>query len=97
MLIVLFHAIGRGYQADSAGTVNRGGIWYGLGCLVATLLVAGTFYAYEPAKRLEMEALSERGEPLRDIHVTAETDPSIAQISGSSLVPLRVGRVDVEQ
>jgi len=44
--LALFHAIGRGYQADSAGTVNRGGIWYGLGCLVATLLVAGTFYAY---------------------------------------------------
>jgi hypothetical protein len=44
--MALFHAIGRGYQADSAGTVNRGGIWYGLGCLVATLLVAGTFYAY---------------------------------------------------
>lgn len=44
--MALFHAIGRGYQADSAGTLNRGGIWYGLGCLVATLLVAGTFYAY---------------------------------------------------
>jgi MFS transporter, FHS family, glucose/mannose:H+ symporter len=26
--------------------VNRGGIWYGIGCLAATLLVAGTFYAY---------------------------------------------------
>jgi fucose permease len=44
--MALFHAIAGGYQADSAGTVNRGGIWYGLGCLVATLLVAGTFYAY---------------------------------------------------
>ncbi len=44
--MALFHAISRGYQADSAGTINRGGIWYGLGCLVATLLVAGTFYAY---------------------------------------------------
>jgi FHS family glucose/mannose:H+ symporter-like MFS transporter len=44
--MALFHAIGHGYQADAAGTVNRGGIWYGLGCLVATLLVAGTFYAY---------------------------------------------------
>ena len=31
---------------DPAGTVNKGGIWYGLGCLTATLLVAGTFYAY---------------------------------------------------
>ncbi len=42
----LFHAISRSYQADAAGTVNRGGIWYGLGCVMATLLVAGTFYAY---------------------------------------------------
>ena len=44
--MALFHAISRDYQADAAGTVNRGGIWYGLGCLAATLLVAGTFYAY---------------------------------------------------
>jgi FHS family glucose/mannose:H+ symporter-like MFS transporter len=42
----LFHAISGGYQADAAGTVIRGGIWYGLGCMTATLLVAGTFYAY---------------------------------------------------
>jgi fucose permease len=42
----LFHAISWNYQADSASTVNLGGIWYGLGCLAATLLVAGTFYAY---------------------------------------------------
>lgn len=44
--MALFHAISPGYQADPAGTANRGGIWYGLGCLTATLLVAGTFYAY---------------------------------------------------
>ena len=44
--MALFYAISRRYQADAAGTVNRGGIWYGLGCLAATLLVAGTFYAY---------------------------------------------------
>ena len=42
----LFHAISRSYQADAASTVNRGGIWYGLGCMAATLLVAGTFYVY---------------------------------------------------
>ena len=42
----LFHAISGRYQKDSAATVNLGGIWYGLGCLTATLLVAGTFYAY---------------------------------------------------
>ena len=44
--VALFHAISAGYQADAAGTVNKGGIWYGAGCLTATLLVAGTFYAY---------------------------------------------------
>ena len=44
--LALFHAISPAYQADAAGTVNRGGMWYGLGCLAATLLVAGTFYAY---------------------------------------------------
>lgn len=42
----LFHAISPGYQRDPAGTVNRGGIWYGLGCLAATILVAGTFSVY---------------------------------------------------
>jgi fucose permease len=42
----LFYAISASYSSDAAGTVNRGGIWYGLGCLAATLLVAGTFYAY---------------------------------------------------
>ena len=44
--LALFHAISPAYQADAAGTINRGGILYGLGCLAATLLVAGTFYAY---------------------------------------------------
>ena len=42
----LFHAISRNYQADAAGTANQGGIWYGLGCLTATVLVGGTFSAY---------------------------------------------------
>ena len=44
--MALFHAISPSYQSDAAGTVNKGGIWYGLGCLLATVLVAGTFYAY---------------------------------------------------
>jgi len=42
----LFHAISPAYQSDVAGAVIRGGVFYGLGCLAATLLVAGTFYAY---------------------------------------------------
>jgi hypothetical protein len=40
--MALFCAISRTYQTDPAGTVNKGGIWYGLGCLAATALVAGT-------------------------------------------------------
>ena len=44
--LALFHTISLSFQADAAGTVNKGGILYGLGCLAATLLVAGTFYAY---------------------------------------------------
>jgi fucose permease len=44
--MALFYAISPAYQTDAATAVNKGGIWYGLGCLTATLLVAGTFYAY---------------------------------------------------
>ena len=42
----LFQAISASYRRDAASTVIRGGIWYGLGCLAATLLVFGAFYAY---------------------------------------------------
>ena len=44
--LALFHSISGIYRRDAAGTVVRGGIWYGLGSLAATLLVFGTFYAY---------------------------------------------------
>jgi MFS transporter, FHS family, glucose/mannose:H+ symporter len=44
--VALFHGISPRYQRDPAGTVVIGGVWYGIGCLAATLLVAGTFYAY---------------------------------------------------
>ncbi|HEV2446499.1 MAG TPA: MFS transporter [Candidatus Sulfopaludibacter sp.] len=44
--MALFQTLSARFQADIAGTVNRGGIWYGIGCLAATLLVAGTFYVY---------------------------------------------------
>ena len=44
--MALFYAISLRYQADAADTVNLGGVWYGVGCLAATLLVAGSFYAY---------------------------------------------------
>jgi FHS family glucose/mannose:H+ symporter-like MFS transporter len=42
----LFHAIAGSYTQDTARTIGLGGIYYGLGCLAVTLLVAGTFYAY---------------------------------------------------
>ncbi len=42
----LFQAISASYRRDAASTVIRGGIWYGLGCMAATLLVFGAFYAY---------------------------------------------------
>src|SRR5579862_3940143 len=33
--MALFHAISASYQSDAARTANLGGIWYGLGCLLA--------------------------------------------------------------
>ena len=42
----LFEAIRPLYQDDPAATLTTGGIYFGLGCLVSALLVAGTFYLY---------------------------------------------------
>jgi len=42
----IFQAISTIYQQDPAATLNLGGIVFGLGCVVITLLVAGTFNAY---------------------------------------------------
>lgn len=42
----LLHGNRAGFQAHPAATANRGGVWYGSGCMAATLMVAGTFYAY---------------------------------------------------
>jgi len=42
----LFQAIGVCYSREPARVAALGGIYYGLGCLAVTLLVAGTFYAY---------------------------------------------------
>jgi len=41
--LALFRAASPAYQKDAVRTFNRGGIWHGLGCLVATLVVAATF------------------------------------------------------
>lgn len=42
----LFSALSTSYVTTAAGTLSEGAVWYGLGCMAATLLVAGTFYAY---------------------------------------------------
>jgi MFS transporter, FHS family, glucose/mannose:H+ symporter len=42
----IFHLIMPAYQHDPVATVNIAGIFFGLGCLVTALLVAGTFYIY---------------------------------------------------
>ena len=60
--ISLFEAISGNYQSDAAATVIRGGIWYGLGCLSATLMVAASLavesrYAYAAPVVLAIMAL----------------------------------------
>jgi hypothetical protein len=42
----LFQAIAACYSREPVRVVAMGGIYYDLGCLAVTLLVAGTFYAY---------------------------------------------------
>jgi fucose permease len=42
----VFEAISSLYRADSAATVNLGGVFFGFGSVLIALLVAGTFYAY---------------------------------------------------
>jgi FHS family glucose/mannose:H+ symporter-like MFS transporter len=42
----LFETIRVSYQTDPAATMNLGGVFFGLGCLVSALLLAGTFYIY---------------------------------------------------
>jgi len=54
----LFQAIGSSYSRDPARAVALGGVFYGLGCLAVTLLVAGTFYAYSVPAILILMALA---------------------------------------
>lgn len=53
----IFQAISTIYRHDPAATLNLGGIVFGLGCLVITLLVAGTFNAYSVTVILAAVAL----------------------------------------
>jgi fucose permease len=42
----VFHAISPLFARDAAATLNLAGAFFGLGCLVTVLLVAGAFYVY---------------------------------------------------
>ena len=54
----IFQAISAIYRHDPAATLNLGGIVFGSGCLVITLLVAGTFNAYSVTSILVLAALA---------------------------------------
>lgn len=54
----LFQAIAASYSREPVRAVALGGIYYGLGCLAVTLLVAGTFYAYTVPSILILMALA---------------------------------------
>jgi hypothetical protein len=54
--MALFQAISCSYHADAAGAVTRGGIWYGLGCLAATLVAIGAFNGYHVTITLALMA-----------------------------------------
>ncbi len=54
----IFQAISAIYQHDPAATLNLGGIVFGSGCLLITLLVAGTFNAYSVTVILALVALA---------------------------------------
>jgi hypothetical protein len=54
----IFQAISTIYQHDPASTLNLGGIVFGSGCLLITLLVAGTFDTYSVTVILSLVALA---------------------------------------
>lgn len=53
----LFQTIATGYSREPARAAAWGGIYYSLGCLAVTLLVAGTFYIYTVPSILILMAL----------------------------------------
>ena len=54
----IFQAISTIYQHDPASTLNLGGIVFGSGCLLITVLVAGTFNTYSVTVILTLVALA---------------------------------------
>ena len=57
MSTAVFHAISPLYTRDAAATLNLAGAFFGLGCLVTVLLVAGAFYVYTVPSILILLAL----------------------------------------
>jgi fucose permease len=53
----VFHAISTIYRHDPAATVNLAGVFFGFGCLLTSLLLAGTFYVYTVPSILILLAL----------------------------------------
>jgi fucose permease len=53
----VFHAISPLYARDRAATLNLAGAFFGLGCLLSVVLVAGTFYVYTVPSILVLLAL----------------------------------------
>jgi len=54
----LFQAISWSYHADAARAITTGGIWFGLGCLGATLVAIGAFNGYNVAATLAVMAVA---------------------------------------
>jgi hypothetical protein len=54
----IFQAISSIYRHDPASTLNLAGIVFGLGCLLITMLMAGTFNAYSVTTTLALAALA---------------------------------------
>jgi fucose permease len=57
MHTAVFHAISPLYARDAAATMNLAGVFFGLGCLVTAVLVAGAFYVYTVPSILLLLAL----------------------------------------
>jgi MFS transporter, FHS family, glucose/mannose:H+ symporter len=57
MTSAVFHALSPLYTRDTAATLNLAGAFFGLGCLLTVVLVAGTFYVYTVPSILVLLAL----------------------------------------
>ncbi len=56
--MALFQGISWSYHADAARAITTGGIWFGAGCLAATLVAIGAFNGYNVAATLTVMALA---------------------------------------